>query len=294
MDTIAQGQQRIVEEALNDVTHIGTLPEITLKIIELVEDPESTASDLHKLISNDPALCSRVLKVVNSSFYGLPGQVGSIDRAIVMLGLNAVKNIAIAASLNKLFRGGSLTADFSARDLWEHSISTAATAKLLADAMGHRMGDEAFLAGLIHDIGIMVELQTGRHTLVEALERVAPDADGIPSGDLVTAENELFGADHQAFGAGLCQRWKFPRTLAVVTGFHHRPTEAPEEQRLVTCLVAAADRLAAEATQGFRLDLKTLEIPSGVLEVIKLTDKKLSEIRETLPAELENTKGLLG
>lgn len=293
METISQSQQRIVEDALNDVTHIGTLPEITLKIIELVEDPESTASDLHKLISNDPALCSRVLKVVNSSFYGLPGQVGSIDRAIVMLGLNAVKNIAIAASLNKLFRGGSLTADFSARDLWEHSISTAATAKLLADAMGHRMGDEAFLAGLIHDIGIMVELQTGRHTLVEALERVAPNSEGAPAANLIEVETELFGADHQAFGAGLCHRWKFPRTLAVVTGFHHRPTEAPDEQRLVTCIIAAADRLAAEAGGGFRLDLPSLEIPSAVQDVIGLTDKKLNEIREQLPSELENTKGLL-
>src|SRR3954467_14112420 len=98
--------QAIINDAINQISHIATLPEITLKIIELVENPRSTAQDLNKLISNDPALVARILKVVNSAFYGLPGQIGSINRAIVLLGLNAVKNIVIAASLAKLFRGG--------------------------------------------------------------------------------------------------------------------------------------------------------------------------------------------
>ncbi|MCA9295288.1 MAG: HDOD domain-containing protein, partial [Phycisphaerales bacterium] len=71
----------LVEAAIKGISHIATLPEITLKIIELVEDPTSTAQDLHNLISNDPALCSRILKVVNSAFYGLPRQIGSINRA---------------------------------------------------------------------------------------------------------------------------------------------------------------------------------------------------------------------
>src|SRR3970282_1973047 len=104
-----------------------------LRIIDLVEDPSSTAQDLNKLITNDPALCSRILKVVNSAFYGLPGQIGWINRAIVLLGLNAVKNIAIATSLAKLFRGGELCPNFSARDLWGHSIATAGASKLLCD-----------------------------------------------------------------------------------------------------------------------------------------------------------------
>ena len=101
----ASGQSAVVEAAIRNISHIATLPEITLRIIELVEDASSTAQDLHKVIQNDPALCSRILKVVNSAFYGLPRQIGSINRAIVLLGLNAVKNIAIAASLTKLFRG---------------------------------------------------------------------------------------------------------------------------------------------------------------------------------------------
>ena len=120
-----QDQAAVATAVVKNISHIATLPEITLRIIELVEDPSSTAQDLHKVIANDPALCSRILKVVNSAFYGLPRQIGSINRAIVLLGLNAVKNIAIAASLTKLFRGGDLCPKFSARDLWIHSIATA-------------------------------------------------------------------------------------------------------------------------------------------------------------------------
>ena len=159
MGAITSEEQRaIVDSAIKGISHIATLPEITLRIIELVEDPTSTAQDLHKIISNDPALCSRILKVVNSAFYGLPRQIGSINRAVVLLGLNAVKNIAIAASLTKLFRGGELCPQFSARDLWIHSIATAAGSKLICDEMKLGLPDEAFLAGLIHDIGIMVEV----------------------------------------------------------------------------------------------------------------------------------------
>src|SRR4051812_16163700 len=110
VDAVTQAKletQIIITNAVNAISHIATLPEITVKIIELVENPRSTAQDLNKLISNDPALCARILKVVNSAFYGLPGQIGSINRAVVLLGLNAVKNIVIAASLTKLFRGGA-------------------------------------------------------------------------------------------------------------------------------------------------------------------------------------------
>ena len=151
-------QRQIVHQAIQEITHIATLPEVTLKIIRLVEDPDSTARDLNQVISNDPALGTRILKVVNSAFYGLPDQIGSINRAIVLLGLNAVKNIAIAASLAKLFRGGKICPSFDARDLWTHCIAVATGTRLLADKTGLGLPDEAFLAGLIHDIPSCAEL----------------------------------------------------------------------------------------------------------------------------------------
>lgn len=293
MSSATENKDQVVSSAIREISHIATLPEITLKIVELVEDPKSTAQDLHKVISNDPALCSRILKVVNSSFYGLPGQIASINRAIVMLGLNAVKNIAIAASLAKLFRGGELTPNFSARDLWNHSTSVAATCKIIADSLRLGLSDEAFLAGLIHDIGVMVEMQYDRNRLIEVLETVKCDSNGVPQCNMRDVENKVFGACHTEFGAGLAEKWKFPKSFSLVTGFHHNPLELPAESRTLTTIVHIADRLAAEAAAGFRLDLQTLEVGADVRDAIKLSSEKFEEIRKNLPAALKNVGNLL-
>lgn len=288
MSTTTEQREQVVAGALREISHIATLPEITMKIIDLVEDPKSTAQDLHKVISNDPALCSRILKVVNSSFYGLPGQIGSINRAIVMLGLNAVKNIAIAASLAKLFRGGDVTAQFSARDLWKHSNASAAAAKIISDTMKYGLGDEAYLAGLMHDIGLMVEMQYDRNKLIDVVERLAVDADGAPGNDMLEVELGVFGATHQDFGIGLCNRWKFPAAFKSVTGYHHNPLESPEEHRKLAAVVAVADRLAAQIDFGFRLDIRDAQIPSEWMEYLGLTPQHIDDLRERLSEVVAN------
>lgn len=293
MTTTAAGKPQIVESAIKEISHIATLPEITMKVIELVEDSSSTAQDLHKLISNDPALCSRILKVVNSSFYGLPGQIGSINRAIVLLGLNAVKNIAISASLAKLFRGGQLCPQFSAKDLWNHSVTTAAGAKLITQTLKLGVGDEAFLSGLMHDIGVMVEMQYQRDKLIEAFNQVGPDSEGTPSKDLLAIEEQVFGATHEDFGQGLSKKWKFPAAFANVTGHHHNPLEVTDGARMLPCIVHVADRLAVRAVGGFRLDLTTTDIDQSVLDAIKLTRDQTESICANLTEGVADIEALL-
>src|SRR6478609_1934978 len=127
--------QQLVQQAIKKITSIATLPEVTNQIISIVEDPKSSASALHKIVSHDPALVTRILKVVNSAFYGLPGQIGSIERAIVLLGLNAVKNIAVAASMGQLFRGAKLCEGFTAKDLWRHCIAVGVLSREICKQM---------------------------------------------------------------------------------------------------------------------------------------------------------------
>src|SRR6476619_6402251 len=203
----ADASQARVVEILKKVTTISTLPEVTNQIIKTVEDPKSTASQLHKIVSHDPALVTRILKVVNSSFYGLPGQIGSIERAIVLLGLNAVKNLAVAASLGQLFRGVKLCEGFTAKDLWTHSIAVAVAGRELAKEMEVQIADEAFLCGMIHDIGLLVSLQTAPEQLRRVCETVQKEG-----GDFTAVERGLTGTDHQYLGATLTEAWKFPRT----------------------------------------------------------------------------------
>lgn len=294
MSVTTSDREQTINAAIQEISHIATLPEVTLKIIELVEDPASTAQDLHNIIAYDPALCSRLLKVVNSAFYGLPGQIGSINRAIVLLGLNAVKNIAIAASLAKLFRGGQLSPAFSARDLWRHSTAAAAGAKALADKLKLGLPDEAFLAGLIHDIGVMVEMQYDRHKLIEVIDQLGVDKSGTPGKSMLECEGKIFGATHQDFGAALCGKWKFPKSFHSVTGHHHNPLDLPAGGRTLACLVYVADRLSIRLNCGFRLDVQTPDIAPAVLEELKVAPSQVEEVVAALPPQLEEVERMLG
>ena len=284
----AAAVQENVQSAIKEISHIATLPEVTMKIISLVEDPDSTAQDLNKVISNDPALGARILKVVNSAFYGLPGQIGSINRAVVLLGLNAVKNIAIAASLAKLFRGGKIAPNFDARDLWHHSIATATATRLLSNRCGLGLPDEAFLAGLIHDIGIMVEIQARRPKFIEALARV--EKEGI---SLREAEFACIGATHEMFGAGLCKLWKFPVSFQFVTGFHHHPLDLPHKNRTLACLVHLADHIAGKMELGFAHDVRPNDaVDPAILSHVNLNAAALDEVGAELVEAMEEAKSI--
>jgi len=283
---------QVANAAVKQLSHIATLPEVTLGIIELVENPKSSAQDLNELIGRDPALSARVLKVVNSAFYGLPRQIGSINRAISMLGLNAVKNIAIAASLAKLFRGGALCDRFDAKELWDHSIAVATAARLLAKEARMSSGDEAFLGGLMHDIGIMVELQSDRAKLVKVFGDMQFDGDGNPLLDFRMVERAVFGADHCHFGEALCEQWKFPRSLAIACGFHHDPAGAPAEARQIPWLIFVAERLATEHG-GFHADMMDRGIPREAFLSLGINEANLENVRAQLGEKLAEAQATL-
>jgi HD-like signal output (HDOD) protein len=289
MSTIAAiDPQSIVREQVKKVTTIATLPEVTAKIVATVEDPRSTAAQLHKIVSHDPALVSRILKVVNSAFYGLPGQIGSVDRAIVLLGLNAIKNIAVAASLGQLFRGVKLCDGFTARDLWTHCIAVGVTARALAREMKAPIAEEAFLAGMIHDIGMLVSLQVGPEKLREVCEKSQSTG-----GDFCEIERELCGVDHQQLGAGLTEMWKFPRSCQLVAGFHHRPTALADEHRLLVTLVYVADTICCQQGRGFNLTARHQTLETAALDQISLDRAIIDRVQAGLDSLVSEAASLL-
>ncbi|MDB5321699.1 MAG: hypothetical protein JWN40_3330 [Phycisphaerales bacterium] len=278
----------LVAEALRKVTNISTLPEVTAKIVATVEDPKSTAASLHKIVAHDPALATRILKVVNSAFYGLPGQIGSVERAIVLLGLNAIKNIAVATSLGQLFRGIKLCEGFTAKDLWTHCIAVGVTARELARQMKVPIADEAFLAGLIHDTGLLVSLQVWPDKLKLACETAQKT-----ERDFCEIEREIVGVDHQQLGQGLAELWKFPRSCQLVSGYHHQPTALSDTNRLLVTLVFVADTLCCKQYRGFNLTaLRQKYEDGGILDVqidpmlIEQTAGRLDEIVASATAVL--------
>ncbi len=279
----------LVEKALGAIGDIATLPEVTIKIIEIVEDPKSTARDLHEVIKNDPALSVKVLKVVNSAFYGLPGQVASVDRAIILLGLSAVKNISIAASIARLFKGKRISEKFSASDLWRHSVAVAVAARALTKCSPHPvMADEIFVAGLIHDIGTLVERQAFPELFAEVIRRCTET-----EGDFLAMERQVIGADHQAFGVGLTTKWKFPRHLRAAVGFHHNPESVSVELRNIATVIQAADIMVCQERVGFYLTARGDEITPQVLDTLGITQAQLEEVRAGVPQQLEEAEATL-
>jgi HD-like signal output (HDOD) protein len=278
----------LVAEALRKVTNISTLPEVTANIVATVEDPKSTAASLHKIVAHDPALATRILKVVNSAFYGLPGQIGSVERAIVLLGLNAIKNIAVATSLGQLFRSVKLCEGFTAKDLWTHCIAVGVTARELARQMKVPIADEAFLAGLIHDTGLLVSLQVWPDKLKLACETAQKT-----ERDFCEVEREIVGVDHQQLGQGLAELWKFPRSCQLVSGYHHQPVALSDNNRLLVTLVFVADTLCCKQNRGFNLTaLRQKYEDGGILDVqmdpmlIEQTAARLDELVSSATAVL--------
>ena len=290
MSTVAVDSDQVVQHAVQQGTQIATLPEVTIKIVEMVEDPRSAARDLHNVIKNDVALSARILKVVNSAFYGLPRQVSSVDRAIVLLGLSTVKNIALAASVSKLFKGKDLSNEFTAKDLWMHSLACGVFCRLLGEKIGMAGHEELFVAGLMHDLGILVERQVFPDKLSEAIDKASGG-----QCTLCEAEIELIGADPQAFGADLDNRWKFPALFGISTGYHHEPFKVSREYSKLAAVIYLADTLASQVGDNISCseDIVRKSLYQEALELVGLNERQIQQIIEEFPETQEAAEGIM-
>jgi len=247
LDTALGTQQRI-SDIVGELDTIATLPEVVAKITQTINDPTSTAAQLHHIISHDPALVSRLLKLANSSYYARSSEITSVERAITLLGFETVHHLTLAATMGQLFKNIKLCQGYTARDLWTHSIAVAATAKEMAKHTDQTMADQAFLAGLVHDIGLLVLLQVCPDKLQTVCERAKLEAALFN-----IIELDVIGVDHQELGAALAERWGFPQVCRAVARHHHHPALAEPQWQTITALVCVADALCCQEGIGFSL-----------------------------------------
>jgi HD-like signal output (HDOD) protein len=287
--------EALIRMALRKVTNIATLPEVTSRIIEICEDPSSNAQSLKKIVSHDPALATRLLRVVNSAFYGISGQVNSVDRAIVILGFNEVKSIAMASNLGNAFSGVVLEGPFSAKSIWKHCVAVAVCGRELARSsrkLSPRSG-EAFLAGLIHDLGLLVHLNLHPKKLGQVCQLAHQQLEkGLIPVNFCALERDFIGVDHEQLGQALTELWRFPEVYQQVVGFHHRPKNARSESRDMTQLIYVADTLVSHVDQGFNLTAKSQQWDEAELPVIGLDSERLSKVAMSLPAQVEEASAI--
>jgi diguanylate cyclase (GGDEF)-like protein len=214
-----------------------------MRVIELTDDPRASASDITGLIQGDSGLSSKILKTVNSAFYGLSTPVASIERAQVLLGLKAIKTLALGFSLVQTMDGENNGFDYTG--FWRRSVHAAACAKALAARTNCMEPDEALLGGLLADIGMVVL----HRTISDRYDTVVLDSGGRHQ-ELVRLELLELDITHAVVGATLAERWRFPASLIAPIRYHDQPTAAPRAQQTATKCVGVASLGASALTEA--------------------------------------------
>lgn len=214
-----------------------SLPEVIMRTVDLINDPDTSAAEIGQVISEDPGLTARLLKIVNSPFYGFPSRIDTVSRAITVIGTLELLDLILATSVVKAFRG--VPTDLVDMDrFWEHSLYTGLVARILAGRMRAPNTERYFIAGLLHDIGSLAMYRQIPQQAAQVLQRARDD--NMP---LHQIERELLGFDHGEVGAELMSAWRLPEGLVVPIRFHHLPLAA-EQHRLETAVVHLADAIA--------------------------------------------------
>jgi HD-like signal output (HDOD) protein len=245
--------------------------------------PTTSVEEVSRLISQEPCLAARVLKVANSSFYGLLRNVTTIDRALVVLGWDATRGIAAAACLDRTMMRAPESALIQRQALVTHSLATGTAAEMLARHLGKMKASEAFIGGLLHNLGLPVQAMLGPAAVQSLVTSLAQD----PHQDIRALEASHSVVPHETCAAVIFESWRLPATLIDVTTHHHQPDEAPEPNRQLAWLVHLGMQLAGEAGYTFSLEPRHAPLEPAQLTRLGLDAERLDGVREQLPSRLE-------
>ncbi|MGV6813746.1 MAG: sensor domain-containing diguanylate cyclase, partial [Phycisphaerales bacterium] len=272
----------MTESLLQDVlscSNLPSLPAVAVQLLELTSDPDVAMGDIAKLVQQDQALAGKVLKTVNSSFYGLSSRCGSIERAMGYLGLNTVKSLVLGFSLVETTKNAGEGFDLEAH--WRRAIIGATGARKLAQLVGGVDPEEAFTAALFQDMGMLAAFAAMKTRYIEAIE-------GVPHRVLCSSEKDSFGFDHTKVGTGLAEKWKLPEEICEAIRCHHHPEDVlPRHEALAR--VVSLGALLSDA-----MDEKTAR--SAIRKIERMTRdwyaKKAPDV-ETLIEEVAETSKTL-
>jgi len=260
------------------IKDLVTLPDIYFQLNEMMDDPRFTLADIGSVISKDPALTARLLRTVNSSFYGFESRIDTISRAIAIIGVQELYNLVVATCVVDSFR--KISTDLVDMTLfWIRSVECAIVTRLLAKQCSILNAERMFLAGLLHDIGSLVMYQTIPELSSQVLVTIRQDRRLLPE-----AERQIVGFTHADVGRELLKSWKLPDSLYQVIG-HYRQPDFAAEFRLDASLVYLASRLIDDKEYGRHFEETLLESPALPLEVKNLSISGIHSAMEQLPLE---------
>jgi putative nucleotidyltransferase with HDIG domain len=240
------------QELVKDIGELVSMPGVAVRINEMVDDVQYSAVDIGKVISQDPGLTVRLLKIANSPLYGFSSQIDTVSRAVTVLGTKQIRDLVLATSAIKAFDGipnDLMTMD----DFWQHSIACGLAARELMGKQRAAQGESIFVAGLLHDIGQLVIFNKLPQQARQVLELEEDEMDEI---SLSQAEQQLLGFDHAQVGAELIRAWQLPQSLYECVAFHHQPAAA-DAFKFEAAIVHLANTLAV------MVELDTSDVEEG-------------------------------
>lgn len=262
----AAGDRRdMLKRRIRQLDNLPSLPLVVQRVLQLVDSSSSSGQELAAEIEQDAALTGRVLKLVNSAFYGSAGTVTTVSHALVLLGFEVVKGVLLSASVFDMMNKG-LTG------LWEHSLGCGIAARLLSKQTGVGEPEEASVCGLMHDVGklaLLIEVPKSYGKLVQA----AREGNHF----LFDLENEVFGTDHTEAGGWIAKHWNLPEELSAPVRLHHEPTRAENDDPR-PALVHVADCLTKSLGYGFSGDDKVMTINPLARERLGLTIEDIETV----------------
>lgn len=225
-------------DLIKDNVQLLSLPEVCLRIQQLADDPHADMGEFAKLVAQDPALTTRLLKLVNSAYYGFPGRIDTLSRAVNLVGIAELRNLTLAMAAMEVF-GGLENERFDMLRFWRHSVYCALVARFLARRARVLHAERLFIAGLLHDVGRLLICGLLPEPATDIQQRAAAGE------DICSAERDVLGFDHEEIGRELLRLWQLPKELCVAVGCHHAPERA-EVAQLETTLVYLANRIAVQ------------------------------------------------
>ncbi|MCB1195939.1 HDOD domain-containing protein [bacterium] len=277
---------KVINE-LGNIDQLPTLPTIVLRINSVLSDPRSTARTVADLIAEDMVLTTRILKLVNSAYYGVPRQVTTLSQAVVILGFREVKNLVLGAKIFDLFQSSfkKIKKFFDVNLLWQHSLGCATIAKRIARLINYPDPESLFIAGLIHDIGKIVEIKCLTDYMEELFKMVQQQ-----NIFMWEAEQLLWNITHAEIGKVMVDMWDFPPLLEKTVAYHHNPHLAAEFAR-EAAIIHIADSICRELHIGSGGDNLVPDIDPWSWDIVGMNeqdkqiilDAAVKDVEELLP-----------
>ena len=274
------------QDLVNDSLELASLPEVVMRTVDLINDPATSAAEIGQVLSEDPALTARLLKIVNSPFYGFPSRIDTVSRAITVIGTLELLDLILATSVVKAFRG--IPTELVDMDsFWEHSLYTGLVARVLAGRMRAPNTERYFIAGLLHDIGSLAMYRQIPDSAAAILRRARNEIAPLHS-----IEQETLGFDHGEVGAELMQAWHLPPSLVEAIRFHHAPQQA-EQHQLETALVHLADVITSAVHDSASETGRVPPMESAAWELTGLQADIIERVIDEADTQFEDARAVI-